>query len=943
MSKKVLLLSLMILHITLSFALDKGTIRGQVFDKNTGEAIIGALVGIEGSPIATTTDFYGNYTLQIEPGTYNLNISFISYETITIRDVQVSLNEVYIVDVQLGESNVSLNEVVITAKENHKSVNSLLTYRKNASGIVDGISADEISKFGDGNAASALKRVTGVTVEGGKYVYLRGLSGRYVVTTLNGSSFPALDPDEKNSVQMDLFPSNIIDNIIVRKTYMPDMPGDATGGLVDINTSDFPEKFTMHFSNSLSYNTQANLNKNFLTTETGKFDWLGMDGGQRTIPQNAQTLIDGMDERGTEIISFHPAGGSYGYTENELNAFTQAFNTNVYPVTKRSFLNHGHKLSIGNQIRLRKNRTLGFNMAFSYSHDYDYYDDGMHGLYKQETLDDDKEVSDRKGEEETKLAGLLNLNLKLNNNHIVSLRTFRNQTGVNYARYRIGTFNYESSGTFIQERAMGYIGRTVNLGQLEGKHSFEIGLPKQMTVNWSVSYASMNQNEPDARFFTNLFTNPDSETIDEMTDAEFKFKTNTTPNRIYTITEEYNLDSKMDVELPWEKMKVKFGVGYITKMRESDQQKIELANAGSTGYAGSFHLSGNLQEFIENNIITDDGTQNGLYYRMDAKNNALNSFGASNSVLASYFLIDRKVSSFFHVSTGLRYEYSDIYAFNKGDESKQGGFTINDFLPTLNLTLKLSDQMNLRLSGSQTVSRPIFEEIAPISIYKYKYGMAVSGNPDLKRSIIRNTDLRWEYYVRKGELIAFTAFYKNISNAIESTFDPSASNYEVIFFNSKEAQLYGFEIEAKKELFESLTFGGNFAYIRSVVFLETEELVYKDFRKRPMAGQAPYVINVYTSYSIPKIGFETTLAFNMSGEKLFLLSPGYTPYVYEMPKPDLNFNIGKKFGKRILMEFSIENILDSEYKAVQHGVSTDKYFLRYSTGRTYGMNLKYML
>ncbi len=943
MSKKIFIIVLLFSLILKTFSQETGVIRGQVFDKSTGEALIGALVVVQGTKIGSLTDFDGNYSIEIAPGVYNLDVSFFSYETTIIEGVEVLINKVNIVDTQLGEGSVPLDEVVISAKENYKSENSLIVYKKNATGIIDGISSDEMSKFGDGNAASALKRVTGLTVESGKYVYVRGLSGRYTVTTLNGASFPALDPDEKNSVQMDLFPSNIIDNIVVSKTFLPDMPGDATGGHVDIRTADFPDRFTFQFSNSISYNPQANLNENFLSTGKEKYDWLGIDGGSRNIPPYAQSVIDGMKERGTEIIIFNPVAGSYGYTESELNAFTNAFNTNVYPITKKSFLNHSHKLSFGNQIQLKKERALGYIVALSYIHDFDYFDDGASGLYKHETLDDDQVVIDRLGEEETKLAGLLNLNYKINNNHKISLKTFRNQAGVNYSRYRIGTYNWESEGVYIQDRAMGFIGRTVNLAQLQGKHSFDVSLPKQMIVNWTASYASMDQSEPDARFFTNQFTNPDSEDFDEMTTAEFKFRTNTTPIRIYNNINEYNIDTKFDAELPLKKVKIKFGAGYVDKLRESDQIKLELADAASAPYDGNFELDGNLVQFIENNVINDDGTQEGVYYRMDIQNNALSSFEATNSIISGFGMFDLNISHKIKLLAGVRFERSDIYAFNKGNEALSGGFVKNDFLPSVNLILKPTDNMNIRLAGSQTVSRPAFEEIAPISIYKYKYGYRINGNPDLKRSLNQNVDIRWEYFLKRGEMIAVSGFYKNIIDAIESTLDPGSVNYEIIYFNSDKASLYGVELEARKEIIKNLSAGVNFTFIKSSVALKEDELDYRDFKTRPMTGQAPYVINAHMSYNNQNLGLKTNLAFNTSGEKLFLLTTGYTPYIYEMPRPDLNFNIEKELGRGFSAEFSIDNILDSEYQAVHHGTTGDKFFLRFSKGRTYGISIKYSI
>jgi hypothetical protein len=288
MEKRIVLSLIALLSLTTLWA-QNGTVRGTVYDKDNGETMIGAAVTVEGVPgVAGGSDLDGAYTLSLPAGTYTLKSSYISYQDVKITEVVVVEGEVTVIDFYLPSSTEMLGEVVVEAKASRNTENAVILMQKNATAVMDGISSQTIRKMGDSDAAGAIKRVTGVSVEGGKYVTVRGLGDRYSKTLLNGAEIPSLDP-EKNAVQLDLFPTNLIDNMLVYKTFTADKPADFTGGLINLTTKDFPEKFTVQASAQLGFNEQSTMNSNFLTYKGSSTDWLGYDNGARNAPANAES------------------------------------------------------------------------------------------------------------------------------------------------------------------------------------------------------------------------------------------------------------------------------------------------------------------------------------------------------------------------------------------------------------------------------------------------------------------------------------------------------------------------------------------------------------------------------------------------------------------------------------------------------------------------------
>ena len=289
---------LVVLFLIIAFQLitgfafaQNGTIRGAIFDESTGEPLYGVSVLVKETSTGAVTDFDGKFEIQLAPGSYTLQISYISFATVNLTEVVVESGKVNVLsDVLLKSEESELETVTVSAAAIRTTESALMSVKRNAPNLLDGISASTFRQIGDGDAASAVKRVTGVSIEGGKYVYVRGLGDRYTKTVLNGVDIPGLDPD-RNTIQMDIFPTNVIDNIVVSKSFTAELPADFTGGVVDIETKDFPEEKTFRLSLSGGVNPSMHFNKNYLTYQGGKTDWLGYDDGTRANPTGGRTNI----------------------------------------------------------------------------------------------------------------------------------------------------------------------------------------------------------------------------------------------------------------------------------------------------------------------------------------------------------------------------------------------------------------------------------------------------------------------------------------------------------------------------------------------------------------------------------------------------------------------------------------------------------------------------
>ncbi len=926
---RTFILSIAFLFFSLQGYSQEGFLRGKIIDGKTGEELIGATVVVTGTTNGTTTDFDGNYSFELDEGTHTISFSYISYQTQNYPAVRIKAGEVTILNIQLDEAQVALDAVQVVAKATRRTEAALQVLQRRSSVVLDGISAQQISRLGDSDAAAALKRVTGVSVEGGKYIYVRGLSDRYSKTTLNGAEIPGLDPN-RNTVQLDLFPSNILENMVIHKTFSPELPASFTGGHVDIMTKDFPEKYTVQFSASFEYNPKSHFNPDYLTYKGGKYDWLGFDDGTRSIPSEAKGQI--------------PARF---YDDEQLDKITKSFNKTMEPEKQLSFMNQSYSFSLGNQLNLG-DRPLGFVVGLSYSNKYNYIDNGVTGRYKLIDGDDSQLSSqltldtDQSGSNEVMWAALTNVNYKINNHHKVGLLFLHNQSGESSARYQDGEKSSDEAGMLYQTRTLQYLERGFSSIQLNGENYLEhVG---KIKLNWLSSYTHSKQDEPDLRFFSNHYTVQGDTILYEISQSLYPV-----PTRYYRFMDELNWDNKIHAELPYHMgsmdAKLKAGASFVLKKRAFREKKFNF-NENSNSYQGDI-----ASYLDDSNINASEGK---LFVSNSENSDKKNSYNGFQRVVGAYIMTELELTEKFKFVTGVRMESAYILTESLKKDEEEGMLNDLDFLPSLNTIYALGKKMNLRFSYNRTLARPSFRELAPYASLDFVGDFVFIGNADLKRTLIDNFDFRYEYYINPGELISFSAFYKQFKNPIERTFNTEAANPELTLRNAEKGQLYGFEVEVRKNLgffswIKNLNIGGNFTYVKSRVIIDPKELSLKrEFDpgfpdKRVMFGQAPYIINAYLNYSNDSLGMSFNLSYNISGEKLFLVNAVGIPDVYEQPRGQLDFNIAKELGEKFSVKFSAKNLLDSQFNQTYYYKNTPYIFNNYNRGRFYSISISYLI
>jgi TonB-dependent receptor len=935
-----------VLSFSFSFA-QNGTLRGSVIDNETGEGLIGATAQFANTSIGSVTDIDGKFTIKnIPSGSYTLLVSYVGYQTQKIENVDIKSGEVSVLDIRLKTESTSLNEVVVTAQVIKNNEVALLTLQRKSSLVLDGISAKQFSLNGDNDAASAIKRVTGVSVEGGKYVYVRGLGDRYTKTALNSAEIPGLDPN-RNTVQMDLFPSNLIDNILIYKTFSPEIPANFTGGYVNISTKEFPDQLTIQGSASIGYNTNATFTENVITDDWGKGHVFGRADKNRFVPA---IVADGVQPR-----SFNLAEAQ------QLDRETKSFNGSMAPRTYTPAPNHSLSFSIGNQKEVF-GKQIGFIGGLSYQRSYEYFSGGdlgrffLPGNVSAVALDTLYSLTQNKSTETVLLGGILNTTVKLSPRHKIGLNLMRNQGAEASASFLEGLFPFASGDDpnfFFQGRSLTYVERALSNAQLRGEHVLG---SKNIKFDWSGSYTLSEQEEPDLKFFQNLRfgNNPEQYTYEAISN-------NVRPaSRYFRSMKETNFDLRSNVEIPISinqlESKLKFGASYVSKERNFSELIIQYKPEPSSQL-----YAGNIDEYFSNTNLGLIGANNTLPYGLIIQDNTTGggSYNGAEKVPAFYAMIDWQATKGLKVSTGARYEKTDIEVNNVNAAPAERFVSLknDDVLPAINITKELSDNSNLRIGYGKTLARPTFRELATFASFEFQGDFQIIGNPFLKRTLINNFDLRWELFPKSGEIISVSAFYKDFTNPIERAVDPNSNDIatQIQFRNVGEAWLSGVEFEFRKKLefitptLRNFSLGINMAYIYSQVDISEGELALirvndpNASNQRVMFGQSPYIVNAILSYDNSDKKINANINLNVQGERLSVVSTGGIPNVFEQPRPTLDFNIKKGLGDKWSMKLAATNLLDAEYKQTHSFKGKEYNFSSYRLGRNFSIGVAYTI
>ncbi len=862
---------------------------GRVVDAQTGEGMIEAQVSVVDSNKRTITDIDGNFVLELPPGTYALRSFYELYEPQRIDNIQVSRGSAASVEIQLkpqGDAIVQEEVVVVTARADRATDETQLQIRRESAAVRDAVSAQEISRSGATNAADAIRRVVSATVDSQNRLIVRGLGSRYTRTLLHGFRLPSTDPDDPG-VELDLFPAGVLSNLAVLKTSTPDTPADFAGGILAVETRDFPKSFYLQTNLSLGYNSQATF-RSLPTYEGGSRDFLGFDDGTRALPGAIP---------GDRVSSRREPGVPQRYTADDVEAFGKSFNNNWNVYEKRGLPNMGLGIIVGDTLRVAK-RNLGYLAAFGYQYRTTHRDarhqraqfrtlpDGSQGLDLNEVTRFRDDGASRIGS----FGALGTVNYEISQRSSVALTSLLSQSGSADANFAEGE---AADRTFYTQRRLRFVERQLWFSQLRGQHR---ELPKlhDLSVDWNVSAARALRDEPDTRTVRYEAQAPN---------LPYQWRNNNrSPQRLFSGLEEWTLGTALDLTLPIvDALKLK--VGQQTRhsfadfgLRRFSFAPLPGANASEYGTRLPSELFapenvGTLISFQENTLATDG-------------------YKAKSATYAGYGMLELTPVARLRVIGGARFEsyqqQLDAHAPTASpQEVPKVNNTTNSVLPSGTLIVELKKDMFLRASYGKTVARPLFRELAPFLFDDDIRRITVSGNPNLVQTQIHNADVRWEMFPSASEVIALTGFYKKFISPIESyTIGDQRS-----FQNAKSAQNAGGELEARLSLgriapvLQPISLGANLTYVWSQIEISNDVKTTNTSKKRPLSGQSPYVANLSLGVSDPVSGSSLFLYYNVYGSRIDQVGANGLPDQYEQAFHSVdvigNYNINRNWALRL--------------------------------------------
>jgi TonB-dependent receptor len=883
-----LIIQLISLAINTVYAQSTGKISGKITDKNTGEALIGATVLIQGSTKGAAADVNGGYLLAgIAPGTYTLLVRYVGYETKAISQIEIKPDLVTRLDINLTASQShALNEVVVKATYKQESVSALYIQQKSRAQISDGISAEMIRRSPDRNTADVLKRVSGTSIQDGKFVVVRGLSERYNDNMLNNSVLPSTEPDKK-AFAFDIIPSSLIDNIVVYKTATPDLPGDFAGGTVKTTTKDLPDSKFTEATVNIGYNSKTTFKKDFVGTEPKGGDFLGLGTGGRALPS-----------------AYSNAGSNYSSLPNsqKIEIAKQFPNTFGYQPGQNSLPNLSLQFTAGNSKITKNDNRWGYIFSVNYSTAHKIvtgnrigYDPSNANLPPNYQFDRNNITSMKT------LGGVFNLAYTYKKNKIAWRNFFNNDFSVDFEENYNGVNRFSGGDNTLY---YGYSNQTTQSGlftsSLEGTHTLG---QKNIVLDWTASYGLSYRNQPDQRIVT-LFNK--QSTANQPYYFDISPENSPRPDllgRIYTDLHENILGGGANLSVPfkWLDQSQKFKTGGLFNYRKRDFSTVALGYVNLVAFGGTqIPLSNGVT--LDNIFSPESIQQNNLGF---AKLDLSSTDYTGNSTLgAGYLMLENNFSDKLHLVWGARVEYFNQNLLAQGATNRN--YNNLDVLPSGNLTYNLTAKTNLRASYYRSVNRPEFRELAVVRYYNYDTNFIMAGNPALVRSTIDNLDFRFEYYPSGGEIISLSAFYKYFNNPIEQV-NESDANRILSYANAENAQDLGLELEIRKKLnfinegnfFKNLTFYTNATVIKAKVNLPpSSSNVQLDTKlSTPLQGQSPYIINSGLSYALPDGGWSFNVLYNRIGERLQFRGQDDAIDIYERPRDVVDLQVSKRLIK----------------------------------------------
>ncbi len=886
--------------------LANGTLLIRVQALDSQKKIVGAKIFVRGTDLEETTNAKGEASLSLPPGGVDVSVVHPDFSSQSVQDLSIVSEKVIERVVSLTPVSVALEDFTVTAPRIEGSARDTLAERRKSNKVAEVLGADEMKKNGSSNAADALSRVTGITVVGGKFVYVRGLGDRYSMTLMGNANLPSPEP-EKRVVPLDLFPADMLASVLVQKSYTADMPGAFGGGTVVLRTQDVPKLFEAKLGISLGGNTETTFREG-LSSATGDFDFLGFDDGTRSLPDEVQ------DASQRSPLKEGDRFGNGGYTADELESYGESL-SNSWKLDSRTLPpNLGLNASIGVPFDFLGGQS-GFRLGFVYDNDWkkvqreqNYYVVSSGGKL---------EASNKYVFDETVhnivLGGIFTTGWNYKDLHKIKLTTILDRVSDGEDRQYSG-FNRDVDAQ-IRVTRFRWLERQLFFQQIEGEHQI---IEDATRLDWNYAFSQAARSEPDRR----------ETRYDKRPSGPFQLSDRPEGNsRVFSSLTDNAHSGQVSLEQIFNisgiKLDSQAGLSAMAKNREVDTRRYKYF--GDTTDPLLFQQSPEV-------IFSPD--QIGDSLRFTEITRPTDNYRASHYIGAAFLKTDLLFSEILNATLGVRFEHSDqsvetfeLFSVNQNEVS--ANLTTSDFMPHLGVNWSPTKEVIVRASASRNVSRPDFRELSPQLFNDVTGGLAVQGNPDLNRATIIHSDLRLEWYFSESEFASIGGFYKGFNEPIESVLVPGAQQLKT-FANAESATNIGFELEVRtgfgfvSEALRDFNFSANLGLIYSRVSIDPDAGIQTS-SERALQGQSPYVANAQLGYTNADLGTQVSVLFNLVGPRISEVGALGAPDIFEVPGAGLDVVVKQSLGAGLSLGAKLKNGLNAKTVFEQGDFETSSY------------------
>ena len=837
-----------------------GNIKGTVFDKQTKEPLTGATIQITGTAQGVVADIDGNYTLNVNDGTYTITVRYIGYKDILLNSIKVKAET--LLNFEMESDAQALGEVSVVAKKNLEGERALQMERQKATLAIENLGAKEMSIKGISNVEEGVKKITGISIASAGQLIVRGLGDRYSTTTLNGLPIASPNPDNK-LIPLDIFPASTVQNITVSKVYDASAFADYSGAHIDISTK---ENVGSDFL-SISFNAGGKFN-----TLGKDFYRMDRDGSLFKTPSLDQKLI------AMSLTDFE-----------EYARHNRLFNTSFQVSKKTALPEFGGNIGFGKRFTLGGNEVSVLG-SIGVSNDLQTMDNASIRTLEA-TGNTLNEFNYDSYSNELKIAALGNLGYRFRTSDHIGYTFF-------YARNAIDTYMRREGVDYEDHHLIGSNNVThiysLQNHQVNGKHYFG----KQWDLNWSGSYSKTSSDEPDRRQV--MFIREDDQI------KLFKLNRQETMRYFGSLNEDEWVGDLTASYRFGDNNKLQAGFTYKDKNRDY---------MGTRFYYNLNKLNPTITDIYDtDSFLNMENVENGSI-TIDRKKQPKDSYTAGNSIYAGYIATEYYPVAPLLVNLGVRYEISKQWVdyYTDGGKAERSELNKNDLFPSLNMKYQMNEKNSLRFAFSRTVTRPSFIEMAPF-LYQESYGSAqIRGNADLQNGYNYNIDLRYELFEKNGDMLSITAYYKHLKAPIERVQTLSGGSAVHSFRNADNGMATGVEIEFRKEIVKDLRFGVNGSYMYTNVKLP-EGGAYTN-SQRALQGASPYLANADLTYS-PAFSndrqLSVALLYNLQGPRIHSVGISGLGDIKQQPVHTLNFTGSYRFNRRFAVKLQVNDLLNQD-------------------------------